>query len=62
MKKIASRPPLAVRMAKIALNESMTADLAAGFALEKSLQAVLFGTKDKQEGTSAFLEKENQIL
>ncbi len=56
-KKIASRPPLAVRMAKIALNESMTADLAAGFALEKSLQAVLFGTKDKQEGTSAFLEK-----
>lgn len=56
-KKIASRPPLAVRMAKIALNESMTTDLAAGLALEKSLQAVLFGTKDKQEGASAFLEK-----
>jgi enoyl-CoA hydratase len=56
-KKIASKPPVAVRLAKIALNESATTDLPAGLALEKALQAVLFGTKDKQEGTSAFLEK-----
>lgn len=55
--KIASRPPIAVRMAKIALNESATANLATGLALEKSLQAVLFSTKDKHEGTKAFLEK-----
>lgn len=55
--KMASRPPIAVRMAKIALNESATADLAAGLALEKALQAVLFSTKDKHEGTKAFLEK-----
>ncbi|WP_054948838.1 enoyl-CoA hydratase/isomerase family protein [Numidum massiliense] len=55
--KIASRPPVAVRMAKIALNESATADLASGLALEKSLQAYLFSTADKQEGTKAFLEK-----
>jgi enoyl-CoA hydratase len=56
-KKIASKPPVAVRLAKIALNESATTDLPAGLALEKALQAVLFGTKDKQEGTVAFLEK-----
>lgn len=55
--KIASKPPIAIRMVKIALNESTTADLNTGLALEKALQAVLFSTKDKQEGTSAFLEK-----
>lgn len=61
-KKIASKPPIAVQMAKIALNESMTADLAAGLALEKALQAVLFGTEDKKEGTSAFLEKRKAVF
>ena len=55
--KIASKPPITVQMAKIALNESVTADLPTGLALEKSLQAVLFGTKDKREGTMAFFEK-----
>ncbi len=57
--KIASKSPIAVKMAKIALNESPTTDLASGLALEKSLQAVLFGTNDKKEGTKAFLEKRN---
>jgi enoyl-CoA hydratase len=56
-KKIASKSPIAVKMVKIALNESSTADLPSGLALEKSLQAVLFSTKDKKEGTEAFLEK-----
>ncbi|HEY4553432.1 MAG TPA: enoyl-CoA hydratase-related protein [Bacillaceae bacterium] len=55
--KIAAKSPIAIKMAKIALNESPTADLAAGLALEKSLQAVLFSTEDKKEGTKAFLEK-----
>lgn len=56
---IASKPPIAVKFAKIALNESVTADLSSGLALEKALQAVLFGTKDKREGVTAFLEKKN---
>lgn len=55
--KLTSKAPIAMKMAKIALNESATADLNAGLALEKSLQAVLFGTVDKREGASAFLEK-----
>lgn len=54
---IASKPPVAIKLAKIALNESATADLSSGMALEKSLQAVLFGTKDKAEGVDAFFEK-----
>ncbi|SFE57866.1 enoyl-CoA hydratase/isomerase family protein [Alteribacillus iranensis] len=54
---LASKPPVAVKLAKIALNESATADLNSGMALEKALQAVLFGTKDKKEGVDAFLDK-----
>lgn len=54
---LASKPPVAMKLAKIALNESATADLNSGLALEKALQAVLFGTKDKKEGVDAFLEK-----
>jgi enoyl-CoA hydratase len=60
--KIASKSPIAVKMAKIALNESPTIDLASGLALEKSLQAVLFSTDDKKEGTKAFLEKRNPVF
>ncbi|MBS4210298.1 enoyl-CoA hydratase/isomerase family protein [Bacillus sp. FJAT-50079] len=60
--KIASKSPIAVKMAKIALNESATADLASGLALEKSLQAVLFSTEDKKEGTKAFLEKRQPMF
>lgn len=55
--KISKKSPAAIQMAKIALNQSPTADLYSGLALEKSLQAVLFGTEDKKEGTKAFLEK-----
>lgn len=54
---LAKKPPIALRLAKIALNESITSDLPAGLALERSLQAVLFGTNDKLEGTLAFTEK-----
>ncbi|THE09525.1 enoyl-CoA hydratase/isomerase family protein [Bacillus timonensis] len=61
-KKIATKSPIAIKMAKIALNESSTADLSAGLALEKSLQAVLFGTEDKREGTKAFLEKRKPVF
>ncbi|KMK76879.1 enoyl-CoA hydratase/isomerase family protein [Alkalihalobacillus pseudalcaliphilus] len=56
-RKIASKSAVTVKMLKIALNESPTSDLSSGLALEKSLQAVLFGTEDKKEGTRAFLEK-----
>ncbi len=55
--KISKKSPIAIQMAKIALNQSPTTDLPSGLALEKSLQAVLFSTEDKREGTKAFLEK-----
>ena len=56
-KKIASRPPLAVRFAKEAVNRSQEGAAASGFALESYLHALSCTTEDKKEGVSAFLEK-----
>ena len=49
--------PLAVRLAKSALNASANMPLAAGLVFESTAQAITFGSADKQEGTTAFLEK-----
>src|SRR5581483_935003 len=49
--------PLALRMAKLALNPSSHAPEYAGLLIETLAQTVCFGSKDKAEGTLAFLEK-----
>jgi enoyl-CoA hydratase len=49
--------PLAVRLAKRALNASAEMPLRAGLLYESALQAITFESEDKAEGTSAFLEK-----
>ena len=49
--------PLAVRLAKAALNASSNMPLAAGLTFESTAQAITFESADKQEGTAAFLEK-----
>jgi enoyl-CoA hydratase len=49
--------PLAVRLSKLALNASSSMPLAAGLLYESTAQAITFESADKQEGTSAFLEK-----
>ena len=55
--KVLALGPLAVRLAKAALNASMQTGLAAGLMYESAIQAITFESKDKLEGTSAFLEK-----
>lgn len=55
--KIASRPPLAVKYAKEAVNRSQEGSGTAGFALESYLHALSCTTEDKKEGVNAFLEK-----
>ena len=55
--KLASRAPVAVRLAKAALNLSARVPLDSGLAYEILAQTVLFETRDKREGTAAFLEK-----
>jgi enoyl-CoA hydratase len=49
--------PLALRLAKAAVNASMQMPLAAGLLHESTAQALTFESRDKMEGTSAFLEK-----
>ena len=55
--RVLSRGPLAIRLAKLALNASARVDLDSGLLIETLAQAICFESEDKQEGTSAFLEK-----
>jgi len=55
--KILSKGPLAVGLAKLAINVGMNTDITSGLAYEKLAQTLLFTTEDKYEGTTAFLEK-----
>jgi enoyl-CoA hydratase len=54
--------PLAVRLAKAALNASSQMPLSAGLAFESTAQAITFGSDDKREGTTAFLEKRKPVF
>ena len=54
---IISKGPIAVRLAKIAINKGFDTNLETGLMIEKLAQTIAFGTADKNEGTSAFLEK-----
>jgi enoyl-CoA hydratase len=56
-KKILRQGPLAARLAKIALNASARVDLDSGLLIETLAQALCYGSDDKIEGTTAFLEK-----
>jgi enoyl-CoA hydratase len=56
-RKIISRGPLAIRLAKLALNLSAQVNLNSGLVFEMLAQAITFESKDKLEGMTAFLEK-----
>ena len=54
---IAERAPLAVRLAKEAVNQAHESVLAEGIADERRLFYMLFSTEDQKEGMQAFLDK-----
>jgi enoyl-CoA hydratase len=54
---IARRAPLAVRLAKEAVNQAYETSLSDGLADERRLFFLLFATQDQKEGMAAFLEK-----
>ena len=54
---IASKPPLAVRVAKELVLRSFDVTIDNGLDFERKASAALFGTEDKQEGVAAFIEK-----
>ncbi len=55
--RVLARGPLAVRLAKLALQASSRVDLDSGLVIETLAQAICFESDDKREGTTAFLEK-----
>jgi len=54
---IASKSPVAVRLAKMAVNKSMEMGLKDGIDFERELFYLLFASEDKEEGMRAFMEK-----
>jgi enoyl-CoA hydratase len=54
---VASMPPVAVRLAKEAVNHAFESTLEQGLHLERKNFYLLFSTEDQQEGMAAFVEK-----
>ncbi|KAG5554309.1 hypothetical protein RHGRI_011987 [Rhododendron griersonianum] len=54
---INQKGPLAIRLAKRAINEGFEVDLASALALEEECYEQLLNTKDRLEGLAAFAEK-----
>jgi enoyl-CoA hydratase len=54
---IASKSPVAVRMAKMAVNKAFEMGLSEGIDFERELFYLLFASEDKNEGMKAFTEK-----
>jgi len=54
---IASRSPVAVRLAKMAVNKAFEMGLSQGLDFEREVFYLLFASEDKTEGMKAFLEK-----
>ena len=55
--KISIKGPLALRLAKTAVNRGIDVEMETALYLEKLSQTILMGSYDKQEGTQAFLDK-----
>ena len=56
-REIASRSPIAVRIAKEAVNKAFETALAEGLDFERKMFYFLFSTEDQKEGMKAFIEK-----
>ncbi len=59
--KIKRNAPIALEMAKYAINYGSEIDLGSGLALESNCYAVTIPTKDRQEGLLAFREKRKPV-
>jgi enoyl-CoA hydratase len=61
-RKIASRAPAAVALAKRTLHAGLAVDTVTAGELERQAFALLFGTEDTREGLKAFLEKRAAVF
>jgi enoyl-CoA hydratase len=56
-KDLASKSPVAMRMAKSSINNGSNSSLSSALLYEQKIWALLFATEDQKEGMNAFLEK-----
>jgi enoyl-CoA hydratase len=56
-RKLAAKAPMAIKLAKKALNEGINVPLREGLSVEAVYFGILCGTADKNEGVEAFLNK-----
>jgi len=56
-KLVLSKSPIAIKMAKIAINTGLNVDLHSGVAFEAEAYVSTFGSEDRVEGMNAFVEK-----
>ncbi len=59
---IASKPPLAVRAAKEAIDRGLNMTLLEGLEVEAYHWSYLCGTEDQKEGARAFIEKRKPVF
>jgi enoyl-CoA hydratase len=59
---IAAKAPIALKMAKTAINQGIETDLSAGLRIEAQGVAICFSTSDQKEGVRAFLEKRKPLF
>lgn len=56
-KKISSKGPIAIKLAKNVVNKGLDVDLNTALSLEVESVSLCFGTEDKKEGMQAFVER-----
>lgn len=59
---IAAKPPLAVRLAKQAIDKGQQTDTHTAMAFELYAAAILFDTEDRKEGMQAFIDKRAPVF
>jgi enoyl-CoA hydratase len=60
--KLSRRGPVALHMAKVAMNNGVQADIRTGMDIEARCFSLCFGTQDRIEGMNAFLEKRKPVF
>jgi enoyl-CoA hydratase len=61
-KRIASKPPMALRMAKKCMIQAQQGTLDEGLRYEESILSTLWGSEDKNEAVRSFLEKRKPVF
>lgn len=61
-KKLAKKPPVSLRLAKMAINAAWSCDIQTGLKLETDAWSMTYGTEDQKEGMNAFLEKRKPVF